>query len=277
MNSDRPEVKKMSRGNATDRGAVFELVELKGKKKDVMATADEESHYQSLTLNREAAKKAESVYMVPMPRNKELVEAKITCEPKEELNLQNSKNAGLQHQVKSPDKKFLAKLCLFFVILGIGIIFVAFITLVSFAVYNYKEVQIKEDMLEKLRQQVENLEEQNEAQARAMNTTREKLNSIDMMLRSTIESTSTSLFSINASLHTTQDQLEEHFTEAQRSISSIAMDVANLNDSRVNFSQNCHRESRSCTSDTADYYDDYSLDCRTGQLSINRTVSYTLL
>ena len=80
---------------------------------------------------------------------------------------------------------------------------------------------------------------------------------------------------MNVSLHTTQDQLEEHFTEAQRSISSIAMDVANLNDSRVNFSQNCHRESRSCTSDIADY--DYYLNCRTGQLSINRTVSYTLL
>ena len=158
----------MSRGNATDRGAEFELVELKGKKKDVMATADEESHYQSLTLNREAAKKEEPVYMVPMPRNKELVEAKIRCESKEEPNiLQNSKNAGLQHQVKSPDKKFLAKLCLFFVILGIVIIFVAFITLISFAGYNYREIQIKEDMLEKLRQQVENLKEQNEAQARS--------------------------------------------------------------------------------------------------------------
>ena len=134
----------MSRGNATDRGAVFELVELKGKKKDVMATADEESNYQSLTLNREAAKKEESVYMVPMPRNKDL-EAKITCEPKEELNLQNSKNVGLQHQVKSPDRKLLAKVCLFFVTLGIAIFLVAFITSVSFAGYNYREIQIKED------------------------------------------------------------------------------------------------------------------------------------
>ena len=99
-----------------------------------------------------------------------------------------------------------------------------------------------------------------------INTTCEKLNNIDMMLRSTIESTSTSLSSMNASLHTTQDQLEEHFSEAQRNISSIAMDVANLNNSRVNFSQSCHKESVS----DAEY--DYSLDCRTGSLSIDRTV-----
>ena len=81
---------------------------------------------------------------------------------------------------------------------------------------------MKEDMIKKLGQKVENLEEQNEALACKVNITLDK-----------------------------------------------------LNNSRVNFSQSCHRESRSCTSDIAD--NDYSLDCHTGELSINRTVSSWLV
>ena len=297
----------MSSNKSRDRGAVFEIVVLKDKKKDATATPKQSSHYQSLMLNKKAAQKECSGYMTPTPRQKE-----VNITPEEDEKFADSKIQSVdKQQNRSGERNSLLSKCVILVILlGVGTI-VTLVASLGFAGYNnsqmdreksesLKQLQLRDDMItelyehidnltESLQQMQEKLERQNEEMTRMLNSTRNQVGAIDTLLNSSIESTATrfsltqsnisflktNVSSVNTTLRSyiteqitrTRSDISTHTSQ----ISAITTDVSNLMNSQVILSENCHKETttRSVTNSLTSFYH----DCFTDHLTVNRTVS----
>ena len=301
----------MSSNKSRDRGAVFEIVVLKDKKKDATSTPKQSSHYQSLMLNKKAAQKECSGYMTPTPRQKE-----VNKTTEEDEKFANSEIQSVdKQQNRSGEQNSLSSKCVILVILlGVGII-VTLVASLGFAGYNnsqmdreklesLKQLQLRDDMIMELYQQNDNLtellkqmqeklermevkmERQNEEMTRTLNSTRNQVGAIDTLLSSSIESTATRFTQTQSTLAilktnvssvntTLRDYITEQITGTRSDVSTqinvITTNVADLMNSRVRLSQSCHKETSRLT--CSGTTSALYFECNTGYLPVNRTVS----
>ena len=259
-----------------------------------MSAPDEASHYQSLALNREAAK---NVYMVPiMPRNMDsnMTHAEADVTEKLPSDEREEKRDQEQPSGNSSQRNWL---CTAMVVIVFTITIVTILAAsLSFASYNnmqlakattesQEELKTKDDMIRNLYQQIQNLteslqrmevrmEQQNEA-------TRVEVDAISALLNSTIDSNADSISSLSSTLEQTRQDAQEAHGDISRhdsQISTITSNVANLFSSQLDLSRDCSREVSTCTVlkpyslYDPNYYAKYS-SCSTGPVALNKDVS----
>ena len=297
----------MSSNKSRDRGAVFEIVVLKDKKKDATSTPEQSSHYQSLTLNKKAAQKECSGYMTPTPRQKEVNK---TTEEDEKFADSEIQSVDKQ-QNRSGERNSLSSKCI--ILLGVAII-VTLVASLSFAGYNnsqmereklesFKQLQIRDDMITELYEHIDNLTESLQQMEVKMDTHAStaitRLQNLESSfqqlqvrvgtLRDNISSTPPAIASLSSRLDGFNEQLNTAFSafsandtrisaqlnaiSSQLNTTSTSLtNVSGKVNAGVNLYRGCHMDSVSCRVIQHPSNEHWYL-CSTPFLVLNATVS----